>query len=217
MQEPASPTYVAVFMRDSSASSVDLTNCDREPIHLLGMVQPFGFLIAVSITDWLVERVSQNISQWVAAKPEDLLGKPIHEVIHGDAVHAIRGHLHSAIMGNTTARLFGLDLAEGLRCDVAVHLVENTVIIECEPSSIDPSFNAAATVQGMIARLLQTDNDRAFYRIAAREVRALTGFDRVMVYRFTSAIGSASSPTSMPSQARLRRRSTGRAARSIYP
>jgi light-regulated signal transduction histidine kinase (bacteriophytochrome)/CheY-like chemotaxis protein len=171
-------------MRDPSASTVDLTNCDREPIHLLGTVQPFGFLIAVSVTDWLVERVSQNISRWIDAKPEDLLGKPIHEVIQGNAVHAIRGNLHSAIMGNTTARLFGLDLAAGLTCDVAVHLVENTVIIECEPTSDDSSFNAAATVQGMIARLLQTDNDRAFYRIAAREVRALTGFDRVMVYRF---------------------------------
>jgi len=171
-------------MPDLSASTVDLTNCDREPIHLLGGVQPFGFLVAVSVTDWLVERVSRNISQWMDAKPDDLLGKPIHEVIHGNAVHAIRGHLHSAIMGNTTARLFGLDLAEGLTCDVAVHLVENTVVIECEPASNDQSFNAAATVQGMIARLLQTDNDRAFYRIAAREVRALTGFDRVMVYRF---------------------------------
>jgi light-regulated signal transduction histidine kinase (bacteriophytochrome)/CheY-like chemotaxis protein len=151
---------------------------------LLGTVQPFGFLITVSVTDWLVERVSQNISRWIDAKPADLLGKPIHEVIQGNAVHAIRGNLHSAIMGNTTARLFGLDLVAGLTCDVAVHLVENTVIIECEPTSDDLSFNAAATVQGMIARLLQTDNDRAFYRIAAREVRALTGFDRVMVYRF---------------------------------
>jgi len=171
-------------MRDSSASSVDLTNCDREAIHLLGMVQPFGFLIAVSFTDWLVERVSLNISRWMDAKPADLVGKPIHEVIHGNAIHAIRGNLHSAIMGNTTARLFGLDLAAGLTCDVAVHLVEKTVLIECEPTSNDPSFNAAATVQGMIARLLQTDNDRAFYHVAAREVRALTGFDRVMVYRF---------------------------------
>lgn len=25
---------------------VDLTNCDREPIHILGAIQPFGFLLA---------------------------------------------------------------------------------------------------------------------------------------------------------------------------
>jgi light-regulated signal transduction histidine kinase (bacteriophytochrome) len=107
-------------MRDSSASAVDFANCDREPIHLLGAVQPFDFLIAVSVTDWLVERVSQklvervsqNMSRWISAKPEDLPGKPIHEVMLGNAVHAIRGNLQSAIKGNTTARLFGLELAD---------------------------------------------------------------------------------------------------------
>jgi len=30
---------------------IDLTNCDREPIHVPGLIQPFGFLVAVS-TDW---------------------------------------------------------------------------------------------------------------------------------------------------------------------
>ncbi|WCP12331.1 hypothetical protein sphantq_00728 [Sphingobium sp. AntQ-1] len=39
---------------------VDLTNCDREPIHLLGAIQTPGFLIAVS-TDWIIARVSKNI------------------------------------------------------------------------------------------------------------------------------------------------------------
>jgi light-regulated signal transduction histidine kinase (bacteriophytochrome) len=36
---------------------VDLTNCDREPIHELGAIQPFGFLLALS-TDWLIRRTS---------------------------------------------------------------------------------------------------------------------------------------------------------------
>ena len=37
--------------------AVDLSNCDREPIHVLGKVQPFGFLIALT-ADWLVARAS---------------------------------------------------------------------------------------------------------------------------------------------------------------
>ena len=40
----------------SDNQQVDLTNCDREPIHLLGAIQPFGFLIAVSTADWTVTR-----------------------------------------------------------------------------------------------------------------------------------------------------------------
>ena len=34
---------------------VDLSNCDREPIHLLSTIQPIGFLIAAS-TDWIITR-----------------------------------------------------------------------------------------------------------------------------------------------------------------
>ncbi|MGO8506741.1 hypothetical protein AB9F35_36200, partial [Rhizobium leguminosarum] len=38
---------------------VDLTNCDREPIHQLGSVQPFGFLMAVS-SDWIVKTIHEK-------------------------------------------------------------------------------------------------------------------------------------------------------------
>ncbi|MEL7163930.1 MAG: hypothetical protein AAGL96_00550 [Pseudomonadota bacterium] len=32
---------------------LDLTNCDREPIHILGRVQSYGCLVAFS-ADWMV-------------------------------------------------------------------------------------------------------------------------------------------------------------------
>jgi hypothetical protein len=69
MQEPASPIHVAhvtIFMRDSSASAV-IPTTPASRAYSSGMVQPFGFLIAVSVTDWLGGRVSQNISQWMNA------------------------------------------------------------------------------------------------------------------------------------------------------
>ncbi len=163
---------------------VDLTNCDREPIHLLGAVQPFGFLLIVSSPDWLIERVSHNVSHWLDADPSELLGKPLDLIVGADAVHTIRGHLQGAVMGDTTARIFGLALANGLKMDAAVHVVNDSVVIECEPTSDDNLLNAAATVRGMMARLQQTETERSFHRVAAREMRALTGFDRVMVYRF---------------------------------
>jgi light-regulated signal transduction histidine kinase (bacteriophytochrome)/CheY-like chemotaxis protein len=165
--------------------SVDLTNCDREPIHLLGAVQPFGFLIACSRDSWAVVRVSQNAARWLGGEPAALLGKPIDRVFTPEAVHAIRGHLQSAIMSDTVARAFGLALTRSdERFDIAVHVVGDTVVIECEPSIDEPGVNAGATVRGMIARLQQTGDARLFYRVAAREMRALTGFDRVMIYRF---------------------------------
>jgi light-regulated signal transduction histidine kinase (bacteriophytochrome)/CheY-like chemotaxis protein len=170
---------------NEESRTVDLSNCDREPIHLIGAVQPFGFLIGVSGSDWLVTRASGNVAQWLGHEPGGLIGLPIHHVFTEQAVHTVRGHLQSAIMADTVARAFGVVLTDGgPPFDVAVHISGDSVVIECEPSIDDPALNAGAVVRGMVARLQQTGDQRAFYRVAAREMRALTGFDRVMIYRF---------------------------------
>jgi light-regulated signal transduction histidine kinase (bacteriophytochrome) len=58
-------------LRADSSSAVDLSNCDREPIHLLGAIQSFGFLSAVSTPDWFVQRVSSNVAEWLKVAPPD--------------------------------------------------------------------------------------------------------------------------------------------------
>ncbi len=89
------------------------------------------------------------------------------------------------MLSATTARAFGIALTAGEELfDVAVHVSGDLVVIECEPSVAEPDMNVSAAVRGMMVRLQQTTEQRVFYRVAAREMRALTGFDRVMVYRF---------------------------------
>ena len=164
---------------------VDLTNCDSEPIHLLGAVQPFGFLVAVDRTTWTIVRASRNAAEWMAVSPGELLGRQLERYFTHDALHSIRGHLQVAVFANTAARAFAVPLIRGQPpFDIAVHLVDDTIIIECEPCLDEEGVNSGALVRAMIARLQQTPDLRTFYRVAAREMRALTGFDRVMVYRF---------------------------------
>jgi light-regulated signal transduction histidine kinase (bacteriophytochrome)/CheY-like chemotaxis protein len=173
-------------MSDVSPSAVDLSNCDREPIHLLGGVQPFGFLVAVDSAQWTIRRVSRNAPQWMEIGIAELLGKPLDQFFTADAIHLIRGNLQTAVFTDTVARAFAVPLLPGnARYDVAVHVVDDLVVIECEPClDRHVGINSGALVRAMIARLQQTQDLRAFYRVAAREMRALTGFDRVMLYRF---------------------------------
>lgn len=172
-------------MAEPAITTVDLTNCDREPIHLLGAVQPFGFLIAVASVDWTVTRVSRNVFDWLDVKPAELYGRSLDRFFTHDAIHTIRGHLQTAIFTNSVARAFSVPiLADGKRFDLAVHVLDETVVIECEPCIEEQAVNSGALVRAMIARLQQTPDLRAFYRVAAREMRGLTGFDRVMIYRF---------------------------------
>ncbi len=172
-------------MSDAGRQPFDLTNCDREPIHLLGAIQPFGFLVAADSATWHVTRVSANIAEWVGRPAEQLIGEPLDRVFTTEAIHSIRGHLQTAVFTNTVARAFAIELLPGgRRFDIAVHVVDQSVVIESEPCLHEQGVNSGALVRAMIARLQQTPDLRAFYRVAAREMRGLTGFDRVMIYRF---------------------------------
>ena len=162
---------------------LDLSNCDREPIHIPGLIQPFGFLLALS-SDWLVSRTSANTAAYLGKPPEALLGRPLLEIFGPEAVHAIRNRM-SLLRGiDATERLFGLAFAGVERTfDVALHLTDGGIIIEAEPCQPELG-DGAGTIRSMMTRLDQAATMTAFLREGARQVRALTGFDRVMVYKF---------------------------------
>lgn len=165
------------------AFAVDLTNCDREPIHLLSAVQPFGFLISAS-ADWLVTRVSENVSDFLDRSAASLLGRPMTEVFEAEALHALRNRMTSLRGPDAVERLFSVPLTGGPQLfDVALHFSGGSVVIEAEPA-IPSELEAASLIRTMMGRLTSADGLTAFFREGARQVRALTDFDRVMVYRF---------------------------------
>ncbi len=163
---------------------VDLTNCDREPIHLLGAIQPIGFLLALT-TDWMVARASANVAEFFNVAHADMIGKPASLILSGDAIHALRNRLALLRGADAVERIFGCALNEdGRLYDVAIHMNGSNVILEGEPSTEQNYGDVTGTVRGMIGRLDSAADFGAFFNEGARQVRALTGFDRVMIYKF---------------------------------
>ena len=167
----------------TGVGQVDLTNCDREPIHILGAIQSIGVLIAVS-RQWIIERVSANIGEMLGVPTEAALGQPLRAVIDDDALHAIRNRTAMLTGGDAVERIFGCRLKQGLGAfDLALHISGDLIVIEAEPARGDHG-DATNTVRSMIARVDRTESFEAFVQEGARVVRGLTGYDRVMVYRF---------------------------------
>ncbi|ASR09480.1 two-component system sensor histidine kinase/response regulator [Rhizobium leguminosarum bv. viciae] len=163
---------------------VDLTNCDREPIHQLGSVQPFGFLLAIS-SDWIVTRASANLVEFLGVAQADAIGRPVVSLITPEALHAIRNKLTTLRGPDIVERIFGIALMpDQNRFDLAVHLNGGGVIIEGERCQEDRRDAASLSMRSMMSRLDHAETLEAFFREGARQARALTGFDRVMVYRF---------------------------------
>jgi light-regulated signal transduction histidine kinase (bacteriophytochrome)/CheY-like chemotaxis protein len=165
---------------------VDLSNCDREPIHLLGAIQPSGFLIAVS-TDWLIARVSANIRDLLGFDAADLIGSPLADYVPATLLHDLRNRISYLSTPDMVERLFGCQIGtSGQPYDVAIHLSGGQIVIEAEPGSAHAG-DATAAVRAMMGRLDQTRDMKTFCREGARQVRALLGYDRVMVYKFAAS------------------------------
>lgn len=166
------------------ATDLDLTNCDREPIHIPGLVQSFGAMLVFG-SDWIVRRASENVGDFLGLDADALIEQPIAGVLEAEAVHAIRGRLQLAYGAGIVERLFRLKLtSNGRLFDIAVHVAGDEIILEFEPASGEDPANAPAMLRTMIGRVEAAPDFNGMVREAARQVRALTGFSRVMVYRF---------------------------------
>ncbi|MGF1552968.1 MAG: HWE histidine kinase domain-containing protein [Paracoccaceae bacterium] len=163
---------------------VDLTSCDREPIHKLGRVQSFGALIAVS-ADWIVTHASDNVADFLGREAGALIGLPLAEAVEAEALHALRSKLQMLGHRDAVERAFGLRPArDAAPVDATLHLSGDVIVIEMERAGEAPRPDYGALVRPMIDRMSRAGDVETLCEQAARHLRALTGFDRVMVYRF---------------------------------
>ena len=171
-------------MRDpATLMSTQFPDCDSEPIHVPGRIQAYGFLIALD-SSWAVTHVSANIREFTGLACEMWWGRAIEDVCDRDAVHMLRNWVAMLNGPDAVQRIFALPLiADRPSFDVAVHYAGETIVIEAEPAVTDER-EAASLVRAMAARLKHSSDLAQFFRDGARHVQALTGFNRVMVYRF---------------------------------
>jgi light-regulated signal transduction histidine kinase (bacteriophytochrome)/CheY-like chemotaxis protein len=171
----------------------DLTTCDKEPIHILGRVQSFAALLAIS-PDWIVNHASKNLDKFIGISAEDALGVPVDQILNANSIHEIRTRLQLLNGPDSIERLFGLKLTDSSQLfDVAVHLSGRYFILELEKhTNIDTNrVDHSSYVKPMIERIGNAETTDQLCGVAARQLRALIGFDRVMVYKFDE-MGSGS-------------------------
>ncbi|MBW4582257.1 MAG: GAF domain-containing protein [Tildeniella nuda ZEHNDER 1965/U140] len=76
-----------------TSQPIDLTNCDREPIHIPGQIQPHGVLLALQVPQLTILQVSQNTGFWLGLAPDALLGQPLSTLFSDAQVEQISTYL----------------------------------------------------------------------------------------------------------------------------
>jgi light-regulated signal transduction histidine kinase (bacteriophytochrome) len=158
----------------------DLSNCEREQVHLAGSIQPHGVLLVVSEPDHVVIQASANAAEALGLLDMPL-GRSINE-IPGDLCQRIRPLLDDPL----------LRMPHGIRClignpaldfDALLHRpVAGGLVIELERSS--PARDLSKDVDRAIRTIVASDSLAMLCDESARLLKALIAYDRIMVYRF---------------------------------
>ncbi|MEM8718831.1 MAG: ATP-binding protein [Cyanobacteria bacterium P01_G01_bin.39] len=162
---------------------VNQTNCDREPIHIPNLIQPHGVLMAVSAAEYQILQVSLNTKQMLGIEPQELLDCPLTELLGAEQVAAIKSCLAKDFdnINPIPIKLTNLDF-NGI-----VHRNGEIIILELEPSEPEQEvdfFNFYRLVKSPVNKIQSTVTLNELCSAVAEEVKKITQFDRVMVYRF---------------------------------
>ena len=167
-----------------SSARPELTECDREKIHNIAAVQPFGGLIALN-ADWFVSHRSLNCADLLGLEENPEIGQEISAYLQPHALEKLREALGRMVQIDQVERLFGLRLTQGGELfDVAVHTNRGSIIIEFEPHAEADYSNHLSMIGPALSRLEGQKDITSMSENAAVIARELLGYDRVMVYRF---------------------------------
>ncbi|MCD8742284.1 ATP-binding protein [Mucilaginibacter roseus] len=170
--------------------NVDLTNCDREPIHIPGQIQPYGFLIAID-NDFIIRYHSENVSDLIPGLPSLLLGKELSEVEYALSPNEPMGFISQLItFGKTTKSFeqinpFQLEL-DGKSYYMIIHHSDGLFVLEFEPATAETTTDMQRMIGRSISEMLADKNLQNLLNNSAEQVKKVIGYDRVMVYRFAA-------------------------------
>ncbi len=157
----------------------DVTNCDVEPIHIPGSSQPHGVLIALHVTTLVISQVSANTAELLGLAPEAVLGRRLGELL-GTEAEAVVASVARAC--STAGEPFEVRV-NGIALDARAHVHQGIAIVELERAA-SATLSVDASLRAALARLQRPNTVSELCKIAVEAVRALTGFDRALVYRF---------------------------------
>ncbi len=164
----------------------NLTNCDREPIHIPGSIQPHGAILTIDDVSLKILQTSVNSAEMLGFAPAQLLGESFEKFFTAESVAQIK-KVAAKNIETAPHYLPPLETVSGVKTEAIIHRYQDALILELEakpPTDSGFSFELYAALKSTLARLEQTSSVAEFCQTAAEQVREFTDFDRVMIYRF---------------------------------
>ena len=178
-----------------------LANCADEPIRFPGAIQPHGLLLTLSEPALEIIQVSANVETLLGRAPEALIGRPLPDLLGDAHTEQVREVLQQTAFFDAPPLHFQLN---GTAFEGLLHRHQGVLILELEihVENFQPRNVAGSQTNlgRMLQRLQAATTLQALYDISVKEIQAITGYDRVLIYRFEEeghgqVIAEASDPS----------------------
>ncbi|SDT78354.1 ATP-binding protein [Actinoplanes derwentensis] len=170
----------------AAGTDFDVAECAREPIHLLGGVQSHGALLALTEDDLTIAVASANTAAVLGVPAEDLVGSALSELVGQEQARRLQT---VAAEADGVSVVVPLEVQVGgapRRFEVSVHHADGLIVGEFERAAGE-AFRFSSfypSVRRALLRLQGAASVAELCQLAVQQVRAFTGYDRVVVYRF---------------------------------
>lgn len=161
---------------------VTLTNCEHEPIHIPGKIQPHGFLIGLT-SDWKIDYCTDNISSFISVSHTEALGKYLVDVFGSKAEKQILEYIND----DKVRDVFPLEIdLLGKLFQISIHKSFDIYVLEAETlfSGKEKLVDVYTQTIQFVTQMNNTRSLKELCTLVAQGTREITGYDRVMIYRF---------------------------------
>jgi len=166
----------------TNKENINITNCEAEPIHIPGSIQSCGYLLALNKTDNTIQYCSENCTTIFNKSLSQILGKPLSEFFKKEDVDSFVAY---SAKTEEVVMPFAFTLGNQTFHITAFSTKENWVM---EFESFSPEGIELPDLFFQTKRFAYSteiaDNLQMLCQDVADETRKITGYDRVMIYRF---------------------------------
>ncbi|WP_122669691.1 ATP-binding protein [Pseudomonas viridiflava] len=163
-----------------AALEAALAECAREPIRIPGAIQPHGVLLSVAGDPLCIEQVSANCAKSLGLESAELLGQPLSILL--SAAHSMlinQAYSQPAMPNSDPIRL----TVRAVDYNASLSRAGDVLIIELEPF-VEAAHEQSRIITRVLRNLQAATTLETLFDIGVHEIQALTGYDRVMIYRF---------------------------------
>lgn len=165
-------------------SNYDSEFCGNLPIHLINLIQPYGVLLVIDKESLEIIQASENTNSIFRKPANELVNSSLSSLIAPELVDALREKLRN----DFNNRIPGVWQINGREHVALIHRLEKYLLAEVEIVPLEDDRQGFVNVyQELKYAMTAIEGAHTLEKVcelAASEMKRISGFDKVMIYRF---------------------------------